>query len=99
MFPKAGQSVRCCFIRWLIRYTDISTPAAYKVVTPNWKEEVIATKKKLAQSQSLVEDPKEEVILANEVIATQKAALGRGDKQLKVARTASARSEKKWMKR
>ncbi|KAI9645564.1 hypothetical protein NHQ30_006306 [Ciborinia camelliae] len=73
--------------------------SAYKVVTPDWQEEFIATKKQLAQSKSLVEDLQEEVRLANETINSQTRALEHKDKQLKVARTTNARSEKAWMKR
>ncbi|TGO07716.1 hypothetical protein BTUL_0252g00180 [Botrytis tulipae] len=71
----------------------------YKVVTPDWQREFIETKKQLAQSQSLLESLQETVQIANDIIDNQVTVLDNTRQQLKVARTANARSEKVWMKR
>ncbi|KAF7912927.1 uncharacterized protein EAF01_001948 [Botrytis porri] len=71
----------------------------YKVVTPDWQMEFIETKKQLAQSQSLIESLQETVQTANDIIDNQGTVLDNTRQQLKVARTANARSEKVWMKR
>ncbi|KAF7884311.1 uncharacterized protein EAF02_004647 [Botrytis sinoallii] len=71
----------------------------YKIVTPDWQKEFIETKKQLAQSQSLVESLQETVQIANNIIDEQGTVIDNTRQQLKVARTANARSEKVWMKR
>lgn len=74
-------------------------PAKYKVIAPDWQKEFIETKKQLAQSQALIESLQEAVEAANDIIDTQNTVLENTNQQLKVARTANARSEKVWMKR
>ncbi|EMR87388.1 hypothetical protein BcDW1_3948 [Botrytis cinerea BcDW1] len=71
----------------------------YKVIAPDWQKEFIETKKQLAQSQALIESLQEAVQAANDIIDTQNTVLENTNQQLKVARTANARSEKVWMKR
>ncbi|KAF7863224.1 hypothetical protein EAF04_007306 [Stromatinia cepivora] len=73
--------------------------SGYKVVVPDWKKEIIATKKKLAYSQSRVEDLREEIQRANDIIASQASVIEYKDQQLKVERAANVRSEKAWMKK
>ncbi|KAG4027370.1 hypothetical protein MFRU_030g00070 [Monilinia fructicola] len=80
-------------------YPPKNVSTSYKVVTPDWQKEIIAAKKQLAQSQSLVGDLQEEIQLANETIVTQNKALESKNEQLKMARTANSRLEKTWMKR
>ncbi|KAF7951402.1 hypothetical protein EAE96_006715 [Botrytis aclada] len=71
----------------------------YKVVAPDWQQEFIEMKKQLAQSKSHVESLQETVQIANDTIDNQGTVLENTRQQLKVARTANARSEKVWMKR
>ncbi|KAJ8071753.1 hypothetical protein OCU04_002069 [Sclerotinia nivalis] len=73
--------------------------SGYKIVVPDWKKEIIATKQELAVSQSRVEDLKEEIRRANDVIASQASVIEWKDKQLRIERMANVRSEKVWVKR
>ncbi|CAD6454292.1 02e167f7-e099-4724-8060-0418241c357d [Sclerotinia trifoliorum] len=58
--------------------TNRGSKSRYKIVIPNWKQEIITMKKELAVSQSQVEELREELRRANDVIASQVRAMSVG---------------------
>lgn len=61
----------------------------YKIVFPDWKQEIISLKKELALSQSRVQELREKLRRANRVIASQVSVIEYRDKQLRGERAAA----------